>query len=86
MARFAELLDAAIAHADSRDQLTSSRARLVTEADDAPAFFSSVFLLAIDSDPGRSVPNWSFYAKSEVGAPDGSQWLPTTLVRGTAYA
>jgi signal transduction histidine kinase len=35
MARFAELLDTAIANADSRDQLTASRARLVTEADDA---------------------------------------------------
>jgi hypothetical protein len=57
-----------------------------TEADDAPAFFSSVFLLAIDSDPGRSVPNWSFYAKSEVGALGGGQWPSTTLVRCTAYA
>ncbi len=35
MARFAELLDTAIANADSRDQLNASRARLVTEADDA---------------------------------------------------
>jgi PAS domain S-box-containing protein len=35
MARFAELLDTAIANADSRDQLSASRARLVTEADDA---------------------------------------------------
>jgi signal transduction histidine kinase/CHASE3 domain sensor protein len=35
MARFAQLLDTAIANADSRDQLTASRARLVTEGDDA---------------------------------------------------
>ena len=35
MARFAELLDTAIANADGRDKLTASRARLVTEADDA---------------------------------------------------
>ena len=35
MAEFTELLDTAIANADSRDQLTASRARLVTEADDA---------------------------------------------------
>jgi signal transduction histidine kinase len=35
MARFAELIDTAIANADSRAQLTASRARLVTEADDA---------------------------------------------------
>ena len=35
MAQFAELLDTAIANADSRDQLTASRARLVTTADDA---------------------------------------------------
>jgi signal transduction histidine kinase len=35
MAQFAELLDTAIANADSRDQLTASRARLVTEADEA---------------------------------------------------
>jgi signal transduction histidine kinase len=35
MAKFAELLDAAIANADSRDQLAASRARLVTEGDEA---------------------------------------------------
>jgi signal transduction histidine kinase len=35
MGQFAELLDSAIANADSRDQLTASRARLVTEADEA---------------------------------------------------
>jgi signal transduction histidine kinase len=35
MAQFAELLDTAIANADSRDQLTASRARLVTEGDEA---------------------------------------------------
>jgi PAS domain S-box-containing protein len=35
MAQFGELLDTAIANADSRDQLTASRARLLTEADDA---------------------------------------------------
>ena len=35
MAQFAELLDTAIANADSRDQLTASRARLLTAADDA---------------------------------------------------
>ena len=35
MVKFAELLDTAIANADSRDQLTASRARLVTEADEA---------------------------------------------------
>jgi signal transduction histidine kinase len=35
MARFAELLDTAIANADSRDQLAASRARLVTAADEA---------------------------------------------------
>jgi signal transduction histidine kinase len=35
MAKFAELLDTAIANADSHDQLTASRARLVTEADEA---------------------------------------------------
>jgi signal transduction histidine kinase len=35
MARFAELLETAIANADSRDQLTASRARLVTEGDEA---------------------------------------------------
>jgi PAS domain S-box-containing protein len=35
LARFAELLDAAIANADSRDQLTASRARLLTEGDEA---------------------------------------------------
>jgi signal transduction histidine kinase len=35
MARFAELLDTAIANADSRDQLTASRARLLTEGDKA---------------------------------------------------
>jgi GAF domain-containing protein len=35
MVRFAELLDTAIANADSRDQLTASRARLVTAADEA---------------------------------------------------
>jgi PAS domain S-box-containing protein len=35
MVRFAELLETAIANADSRDQLDESRARLVTEADEA---------------------------------------------------
>src|SRR4051794_2156639 len=35
MSQFAELLDTAIANADSRDQLTASRARLVTEGDEA---------------------------------------------------
>jgi signal transduction histidine kinase len=35
MAQFAQLIDAAIANADSRDQLMASRARLVTEADGA---------------------------------------------------
>jgi PAS domain S-box-containing protein len=35
LTRFAELLEIAIANADSRDQLNASRARLVTEADDA---------------------------------------------------
>ena len=35
VARFAELLETAIANADSRDQLTASRARLLTAADDA---------------------------------------------------
>ena len=35
MAKFTELLDTAIANADSRGQLTASRARLVTEADEA---------------------------------------------------
>ena len=35
MAQFGELLESAIANADSRDQLTASRARLVTEADAA---------------------------------------------------
>jgi PAS domain S-box-containing protein len=35
MAKFADLLEIAIATADSRDQLTASRVRLVTEADDA---------------------------------------------------
>jgi signal transduction histidine kinase len=35
MAHFAELLDTAIANADSRDQLTASRARLMTEGDEA---------------------------------------------------
>jgi signal transduction histidine kinase len=35
MAQFAELLDTAIANADSRDQLTASRARLMTEGDEA---------------------------------------------------
>jgi PAS domain S-box-containing protein len=35
MARFAELLDTAIANADSHDQLTASRTRLLTEADEA---------------------------------------------------
>jgi signal transduction histidine kinase len=35
MTRFAQLLDTAIANADSRDQLTASRARLLTEADEA---------------------------------------------------
>jgi signal transduction histidine kinase/CHASE3 domain sensor protein len=35
MAQFAELLDTAIANADARDQLTASRARLVTEEDEA---------------------------------------------------
>jgi signal transduction histidine kinase len=35
MARFAELLDTAIANADSHDQLTASRARLVAAGDDA---------------------------------------------------
>jgi signal transduction histidine kinase len=35
MAMFAQLLDTAIANADSRDQLTASRARLVTEGDEA---------------------------------------------------
>ena len=35
MAQFAQLLDTAIANADSRDQLTASRARLLTEGDDA---------------------------------------------------
>jgi PAS domain S-box-containing protein len=35
MAQFAQLLDTAVANADSRDQLTASRARLVTEADEA---------------------------------------------------
>jgi signal transduction histidine kinase len=35
MAHFAQLLDTAIANADSRDQLTASRARLVTAADEA---------------------------------------------------
>ena len=35
MSRFAELLDTAIANADSRDQLTASRARLLTAGDEA---------------------------------------------------
>jgi signal transduction histidine kinase len=35
MARFAMLLDTAIANADSRDQLTASRARMLTAADEA---------------------------------------------------
>ena len=35
MSRFAELLETAIANADSRDLLTASRARLLTEADEA---------------------------------------------------
>ncbi|HEY6762503.1 MAG TPA: GAF domain-containing protein [Baekduia sp.] len=35
MAQFAGLLDTAIANADSRDQLTASRARLLTASDDA---------------------------------------------------
>ncbi len=35
MAHFAALLDTAIANADTRDQLTASRARLVTAADEA---------------------------------------------------
>jgi signal transduction histidine kinase len=35
MAQFAGLLDIAIANADSHDQLTASRARLVTEGDEA---------------------------------------------------
>jgi signal transduction histidine kinase len=35
MAQFAGLIDIAIANADSRDQLTASRARLLTEADEA---------------------------------------------------
>jgi GAF domain-containing protein len=35
MAQFAQLLDTAIANADSHDQLTASRARLLTEGDDA---------------------------------------------------
>jgi signal transduction histidine kinase len=35
MVKFAELIDTAVANADSRDQLTASRARLVTEADEA---------------------------------------------------
>jgi signal transduction histidine kinase len=35
MAKFAELLDTAIANADSRDQLTASRTRLLTAADEA---------------------------------------------------
>jgi signal transduction histidine kinase len=35
MTKFAELLDTAIANADTRDQLTASRVRLLTEADDA---------------------------------------------------
>jgi signal transduction histidine kinase len=35
IAQFAELLDTAIANADSRDQLTASRVHLLSEADDA---------------------------------------------------
>jgi signal transduction histidine kinase len=35
MAKFTQLLETAIANADTRDQLTASRARLVTEADEA---------------------------------------------------
>jgi signal transduction histidine kinase len=35
MAQFAQLLDTAIANADSRDQLRASRARLLTEGDEA---------------------------------------------------
>jgi signal transduction histidine kinase len=35
IAQFAELLDTAIANADSRDQLTASRVRLLSEADEA---------------------------------------------------
>ena len=35
MARFAELLETAIANADSRSKLTASRARLVTAGDEA---------------------------------------------------
>jgi signal transduction histidine kinase len=35
MVKFAELLDTAIANADSRDQLAASRARLVAEGDEA---------------------------------------------------
>jgi signal transduction histidine kinase len=35
LAQFAQLIDTAIANADSRDQLMASRARLVTEADEA---------------------------------------------------
>jgi signal transduction histidine kinase len=35
LAQFTQLLETAIANADSRDQLTASRARLLTEADEA---------------------------------------------------
>ena len=35
MAKFAQLLDTAIANADSRDQLTASRARLLSAGDEA---------------------------------------------------
>src|ERR1700743_2314728 len=55
------------------------------EADDASALFTSVFLLAIDSDPGRSVPNWSFYAKSAVEALGCLGTLSTPLVRCALY-
>src|SRR5882757_9377782 len=56
------------------------------EADDASALFTSVFLLAIDSDPGRSVPHWSFYAKSEDEVSASGLSLSTTLVRSAIYA
>src|ERR1700724_2022707 len=51
------------------------------ETDGASTLFTSGFLLAIDSDPGRSVPNWLFYAKTMVRTLAAPAVLSTTLVR-----
>ena len=49
MARFAGLLETAIANADTRDQLTESRARVIAAGDDAVDAWCATFTTALNS-------------------------------------